>query len=189
MIAGLERREPTASLAFYERARPILDRTLSRLLGARDPDYEDVAQAALYELVDSIGRFRGECPLDAWLSIVCARVAYRQIRRRRLERRFFAPTAPDESLHGSYAPPTPFASRQAVERIRAHLGHMDQKRTWTFLLHDVYGYGLEEVSQIMDTTVSAAQSRLVRGRREIHDRIRVDPGLCRFLEDLCEDVP
>jgi DNA-directed RNA polymerase specialized sigma24 family protein len=54
-------------------------------------DYEDVAQRALFELVDTIGRFRGECPFDAWISIVAARAAFRVIRRRRVERRLFAP--------------------------------------------------------------------------------------------------
>jgi RNA polymerase sigma-70 factor (ECF subfamily) len=189
LLAGLGRRDRNASLAFYDRARPIVDRTLCRLLGAGDPDYEDLAQAALYELVDTIGRFRGECPLDAWLSVVTARVVYRQIRRRRLERRVFAQSPLEEMTPTVACAPVPFASRQAVERIRGHLGRMDTKRAWTFLLHDVYGYALEQIGEIMGTSVSAAQSRLVRGRREIHDRIRVDPELKNFLDDLSEDVP
>jgi RNA polymerase sigma factor (sigma-70 family) len=183
LLVGLERRDPTASVMFYERARPIIDRTLVRLVGPRDMDYEDLAQAALYELVSSLARFRGECPLDAWFSIVTARVAYRHIRRRRLERRFFSyPVAePAQSVS-----PAAFASRQAVDQIRAHLGRMDPNRAWTFLLHDVYGYDLEQVGEIMGSSVSATQSRLVRGRREVHERIRKDPRLVHFLDDLSE---
>jgi RNA polymerase sigma-70 factor, ECF subfamily len=183
LLAGLARREPAASGAFYARARPIIDRTLLRLLGPRDADYEDLAQAALYELVSTLDQFRGECPLDAWLSIVSARVAYRHIRRRRLERRFFAPPL-DEPVQG--VSPVAFASRQAIEQIRKHLGRMDPKRAWAFLLHDVYGYDLEQIGEIMGSSVSAAQSRLVRGRREVHDRIGKDPALAGFLDDLSE---
>lgn len=189
LLGGLQRRDSRASLAFYERARPIVDRTLCRLLGARDPEYEDLAQAALYELVGTIGRFRGECPLDAWLSIVTARVVYRQIRRRRLERRVFAPGALEEAASDAAEAPVPFASRQAVERIRSHLVRMDAKRAWAFLLHDVYGYSLEQIGEIMGTSLSAAQSRLIRGRREVHERVRVDPALAHFLDDLAEDAP
>jgi RNA polymerase sigma-70 factor (ECF subfamily) len=189
LITELERRDTKASLAFYERVRPIVDRTLCRLLGARDPEYEDLVQAALYEIVDTIGRFRGEGPLEAWLSIVTARVAYRQIRRRRLERRVFAQRELEETAAALASAPAPFASRQAVERIRAHLARMDTKRAWTFLLHDVYGYALAEISEIMGASVSASQSRLVRGRREVHDRIRVDPGLTQFFDDLAEEAP
>lgn len=185
ILAGLGRRDAAASVAFYARARPVIDRTLSRLLGGHDPDYEDVAQGALYEVVSSSNSFRGECPLDAWLSILTARVAYRHIRRRRLERRFFGKGGPETSL-SAYSAPAAFASRQAVDRVRVHLDRMDAKRAWTFLLHDVYGYTLEQVGEIMGTSVSAAQSRLVRGRREAHERILTDLELAHFLDDLSE---
>lgn len=184
LLGRLERHDTAAAAAFYDRARPLIDRTLCRLIGPNDVDYEDVAQAALYELVATAGRFRGECPLDAWFSIVTARVAYRHIRRRRLERRFFgqAHEEPRQSVS-----PVAFASRQAIDRIRAHLQRMDPKRAWAFLLHDVHGYDLEQVAAIMDSSVSAAQSRLVRGRREAHERIRKDPALAGFLDDMSED--
>jgi RNA polymerase sigma-70 factor (ECF subfamily) len=189
LLAGLDRREPPAAAAFYDRARPIVERTVSRLLGRRDPDFEDVAQAALYESIQALKTFRHECPLDAWLAIVTARVTYRQIRRRRLERRFFAPTPANLLPVDPSALPVPFATRQAVERVRAHLSGMNEKRAWTFLLHDAYGYSLAQIAQIMETSVSAAQTRLVRGRREIHERIGADAGLARFFDDLSEELP
>lgn len=182
LLAGLKARDASLSAAFYDRVRPIVDRTLGRLLGSSDSDYEDVAQRALFELVDTIDRFRGECPFDAWISIVSARAAFRVIRRRKIERRLFVDVpAADASVvtrsHGSAV-----AARQAIERIRLELERMDSKRAWTFLLHDVYGYDLKEVGQITGVSLSAAQSRLVRGRREIHERIRNDPALSRFLQ-------
>jgi len=186
LLAAVAQGDPSVSSAFYERVRPVVDRTLVRLLGTNDPEYEDTAQIALYELVSTLQRFRGECPLDAWLSLVTARVVYRQIRRRRLERRLFAETPADSLRPESYLRPSAFALRQALARVKAHLSRMDEARAWTFLLHDVYGYDLRETSQIMGVSLSAAQSRLVRGRREIHERLRSDPGLASFLDDLSE---
>jgi RNA polymerase sigma-70 factor (ECF subfamily) len=181
VIAGLKVRDATAASAFYERVRPVVDRTLTRLLGARDNEYEDMAQRALFELVDTIDRFRGECPLDAWVSIVTARVAYRSLRRRRVERRLFAESPGDEASFAMRSHAGSVAARQAIERIKLELAGMDQGRAWAFLLHDVYGYDLKEVSQITGISLSAAQSRLMRGRREIHERIRNDEALARFL--------
>jgi RNA polymerase sigma-70 factor, ECF subfamily len=189
LLVGLEARDRSASAAFYDRARPIIDRTLTRLLGARDPEYEDVAQIALYELVDTIARFRDECPLDAWLSLVIARVVYREIRRRRLHRRIFAEVPHDELSSGPFSVPAPFNQRQAVGRLREHLAAMDDRRAWTFVLHDVHGYELKEIGAIMQTSVSAAQSRLVRARRELHERIRNDPALAGTLDELSEEAP
>ena len=187
LLAGLKARDASLSAAFYDRVRPIVDRTLNRLLGSRDNEYEDVAQRALFELVDTIDRFRGECPLDAWISIVTARAAFRLIRRRKIERRLFVdlPAVDAPSSVRSHA--NAVAARQAIERIRVELSRMDSNRAWTFLLHDVYGYDLKEVGQITGVSLSAAQSRLVRGRREIHERIRSDAALSRFLQQSPED--
>ena len=182
LLAGLKARDASLSSAFYDRVRPIVDRTLGRLLGSRDNDYEDVSQRALFELVDTIDRFRGECPLDAWISIVTARTAFRVIRRRKIERRLFVDVLAADAPAVTRSHGSAVAARQAIERIRVELERMDANRAWTFLLHDVYGYDLKEVGQITGVSLSAAQSRLVRGRREIHERIRTDPALSRFLQ-------
>jgi len=181
LLAGLKARDRTLSSAFYDRVRPIVDRTLTRLLGARDRDYEDVAQRALFELVDTIDRFRGECPLNAWISIVAARAAFRVIRRRRVERRLFADVELEDAVSATRSHANSVAARQAIARVRGELEQMDPNRAWTFLLHDAYGYDLKEVAQITGVSLAAAQSRLVRGRREIHERIRNDEALARFL--------
>ena len=76
--------------------------------------------------------------------------------------------------------------RGMVERVMQHLGQMVYERAWTFLLHDVHGYSLDEVANITGATVAAAQSRLVRGRRELHERIANDPDLAGGL-DVLED--
>lgn len=186
LIAGLKARDRSLSAAFYDRVRPIVDRTLTRLLGARDRDYEDVAQRALFEIVETIDRFRGECPLNAWISIVAARMAFRTIRRRRVERRLFADVELLDGVVVTHSHGSAVAARQAIERVRGQLEKMDQNRAWTFLLHDVYGYDLKEVGQITGVSLSAAQSRLVRGRRELHERIHNDEALARYFRQQTE---
>ena len=186
LLAGLKARDSSLCATFYDRVRPIVDRTLRRLLGQHDTDYEDTAQRALFELVDTIDRFRGECPFDAWISIIAARATFRTIRRRRLERRLFADLEPEQAQPLTRSHASAVAARQAIERIRIELEKMEPNRAWTFLLHDVYGYDLKEVAQITNVSLSAAQSRLVRGRREIHERIRNDDALARFLQQFPE---
>lgn len=181
LLAGLGGGDPGIAATFCQRVRPVVDRTLTRLLGARDPDYEDLAQVALFELVSTIHRFRRDCPLDAWLSIVTARVAYRHIRRRRLERRIFGQLSPEESEGRLVVLPAAIEARQAIERVTGMLAKMDPKRVWTWLLHDVYGYDLKEITEIMGVSLSAAQSRLVRGRREVNERVQTDSALAQYF--------
>ncbi|HEX6765561.1 MAG TPA: RNA polymerase sigma factor, partial [Polyangiaceae bacterium] len=179
VIAG----DTRASAAFYDRLKPVIERTLGRLLGSRDPAYEDLFQQTLVALVESIDRFRNECPLEAWASIVAARIVYRHIRRRRLERRLFVVSDVEGEILPRAAPAAP-ALRSAIRRVEAHLREVSEERSWTFLLHDVMGFGLAEVASITGASESAAQSRLVRGRKEIHSRIAQDAELVSLFEDL-----
>jgi len=181
LIAAVKAHDTEAARAFYDRVRPTVDRTLMRLLGKRDYEYEDVVQRVLSLIVETIDRFRGECPLDAWISILSARTAYRIIRRRRLERQLLVDAGPGDSGAIVPGPSGAVAARQALERIRGELSRMDPNRAWAFVLHDVHGYDLKEISQIMGSSLSATQSRLVRGRRELHERIHGDPALARYL--------
>lgn len=185
LLAALKGGDPTAATALYDRTQAIVGRTVSRLLGRRDCDVEDVEQLAFIELVNTIGNFRGDCPLDAWVSVVSARVVYKHIRRRRLERQLFGAMPPQSLAHVSEVTRRELVFRDALRRVQEHLVHVDPNRSWTFLLHDVYGYDLKEVAGITSVSVAAAQSRLVRGRREVHDRINADPELSTLVRELC----
>lgn len=184
LLTALRAGDPSAATALHDRTRRVVERTIRRLLGSRDLDSEDLCQLAFIELVNTIERFRGECPLDAWVSVVTARIVYKHLRRRKLERRVFSRNAiasvPDlvpAPRHGSVL-------RDLIRRVSDHLTTVDESRALTFLLHDAYGYDLKEIAQITGVSVAAAQSRLVRGRREVHERIASDPGLANALDDL-----
>lgn len=185
LLTAMRASDPSAATAFHDRARPMIDRTILRLLGRRDSDHEDLAQLAMIELVYAIEKFRGECSLDSWIAMLTARVVYKQLRRRKLERRTFGVYDPETSTAtSSLRTERDAMARNAMNRVTTHLGKMDEQKAWTFLLHDVRGYDLQEISEIMGVSVSAAQTRLVRGRREIHELIAADPDLANCLEEL-----
>jgi RNA polymerase sigma-70 factor (ECF subfamily) len=184
MVSAVRDGNAAAAALFHNRLRPIVDRTLGRLIGTRDSDYDDLTQQALIQLVLSVDRFRGECPLDAWASIIVARVAYKHIRKRRTERKLFVldrgdvPDVVDRAAAGTVQ------IRSAIRCVEKYLRGMDVNKAWTFVLHDVHGYDLEEVSAITGVSRAAAQSRLVRGRKALHERIAKDPELSSLLSDL-----
>lgn len=183
LLAAVRAGDPDAAAALHDRVRPVVERSIRRLLGGRDRDHEDLAQQAMIEVVFTIDRFRGDCPLDAWASTVAAHVVYNHIRRRTKERRIF------ESLRAGEGEDVPAAqslvretaARSTLRRVLAHLDHIDEAKAWAYVLHDVCGYDLKEVAQITDTSVSAAQTRLVRGRRELRTRLESDDELALLL--------
>jgi RNA polymerase sigma-70 factor (ECF subfamily) len=183
ILAAIRRGDASAATALYHRARPQIDRTINRLLGRRDTDHEDLAQISLIELVRSIASFRGECSLDTWTYRVTARAVYRQLRRRSAHAGVNEVAAEDVEVPASgYGDTTrEVDARNVVARIRLHLDAMDPLKAWAVLLHDVGGYDLREVAEITECSVAAAQTRLVRGRSDLQERMQADPELASYV--------
>jgi RNA polymerase sigma-70 factor (ECF subfamily) len=185
LLASLRGGDPSAATALHDRVRPQVDSTIRRLLGRSDSDHQDIAQKVLIEILFTIDRYRERCSLDSWVSAVTAHVVYKHLRRRKTERRIFGVLGPgDIALPSSSRPSHEIMLRDVSDRVRAHLGRMDPNKAWTFFLHDVCGYELREIAVITGVGVAAAQTRLVRGRREVHERIEADPELRDLLNDL-----
>ena len=186
MLARLRLGDRSVGKAFYWRVRPIVARTVRRLLGHMDQEATDLVQIALVQLIETIRRYRGECPLDAWIASVSANVIYKHIRRRRLERSLFLtklPRADDLDLSDRDALPSDVVeAREMVMRLGHHLAKINAERAWVYLLHDVEGYSLEEIAHITGTSTVSAQSRLSRGRRDLRRRIAKDPTLAILLK-------
>jgi len=183
IVAALREGDPSAAASFYDRARPTVDRSIYRVLGRRDRDHDDLAQMAMIALIESIERYRGDCPLDGWISTVTAHTVFKHLRRRKLETRIFAPEEGAAlEIAREPGPEKKSAMFTAVTRIREHLQALEANKAWTFLLHHVCGYDLKEIAEITETSVAAAQQRLSRGRRELHARLREDPELVELLE-------
>jgi RNA polymerase sigma-70 factor (ECF subfamily) len=178
LVRALRDGDIRAAGDFHDRVRPRIDAVLFRMLGRRDMDHDDLAQRALIELFHTIERYRAQCSLDAWTEMLTARVVYKHLRRRKLERRLFA-DVPDDALPGfaGRAETVGPLLRNLVARLEGLLATMNRERVWVFLLHDVWGYDLREIAEITSRSPAAVQSLLSRGRREIHARIAADPEL------------
>ncbi len=186
LLTAIRAGDVTAAAALHDRVRPQVDRTIRRLLGNSDVDQEDIAQQAMIEIVSTIGRYRGDCSLDAWTSTLTAHVVYKHIRRRKTERRIFGEFDPEmlaETRSPSRAGRDAMA-RNVMGRVLVHLDAIEPGKAWAFILHDVCGYDLREIADITKVSVAAAQARLVRGRREVHERIASDPELANLLESM-----
>jgi RNA polymerase sigma-70 factor, ECF subfamily len=186
LLAAVRAGDARAATAFHDRMRPQVERTIGRLFGRRDADHEDVVQQALIELVTTIDRYRGECSLDSWASTIAAHVVYKHIRHRKVERRIFSALAPEvlAQARSSARPGREAILRNAASRVLEHLDAVDEAKVWAFVLHDVCGFDLHEVARITRVSVAAAQTRLVRGRREVHALIANDPELVGILESV-----
>lgn len=175
LLSALAAQDPRAGLALYDRLIRIVEWTISRVMGQRGPDHEDLVQSAFEQIVDSLHRRRygRECSLTSWASAISCHIALNALRSRR-RRRVLGEQAQQE-----LQPPArgdldnQLAARQALERIRGELARMNQARAEVLVLHEVNGLELAEIAHVLGISLAAAQSRLSRGRRELLQRLEL----------------
>ena len=184
LLAALQNGDSEAAEAMYDRLRPKIESTIRRLLGPGDVDHQDCVQSTFVEVVRSIDRYRGECPIEHWAAQIAANVVYKHIRRRRLERRFFGGSVRASERPEPISSSRRMVAKDLVERIREKMADLEPQKAFTFLLHDVLGFDLQEIATITGVTVAAAQKRLVRGRRDVHNELARDAELAGLVEDL-----
>ncbi len=158
----------------HDRLVRVVEGTLQRLLGP-SPDLDDLVQATFEQLVVSLirGRFARACSLSTWASSVAAHVAFNAMRAQRRARCVFDPAsiADVSEPRASGNPEREVAVREQIAAVQTHLAAMSPDRAMTLLLHDVLGHDLVEMAAILKISVAAAQSRLVRARRELLRRL------------------
>jgi RNA polymerase sigma-70 factor (ECF subfamily) len=167
VLEAFERRAPEFGDLLYERLADVIGATLFRMLGR---------QQVVTTLVK--GRFARACSLRSWAAAITSRIALNALRSRRTERRYVVlpaePTGGDEHPHRGPDPEREVGSQRQLEQLRGHLGKMSEKLAETLVLHDALGHDLAEIAVLTGVTVSAAQSRLVRGRKELARRVSDD---------------
>jgi RNA polymerase sigma-70 factor (ECF subfamily) len=160
--------------------RTAVRAVLRRLVGADDPEYEDLMQSSIENVLLTFerGKFRGDCPQGGWAAVIARNVAIDAIRARRRERQLFAHDAADltaaHSVRGPDAKMGPehlTGVQERLHRVKSALLGLGAHKANVIFLHDVLGHDLPDVAGILKITVAAAQSRLVRGRREIIEKI------------------
>ncbi len=170
IIAGVRAGRPDAANALYDRVQPVVDRTIRRVLTATGPDYDDLVQAAFERMIRSLCRkpLDSDSDLGAWSAAVAAHTALDWLRKRYRERRLLDATSdvlrePTATLGVERR----LEARSDVLFIQRVLARMKDAPAEALLLHDVLGYELLEVAQMTGTSYPAAQSRLLRARKEL----------------------
>lgn len=153
-----------------------LYRVAYRFCGKRE-DAEDLVQALMLRLYPKRDELRGIADLRQWL----VRVLYNLFidRVRRSGRDPLEGAAGDEIL-AVQRDPTP-DPEQSTERLRLQariaeaLARLDADWRVVVSLHDMEGYSLAELSQVLDLPLGTVKSRLHRARSRLRELLHEEP--------------
>jgi len=166
MIKDVDRSGPFEAryLAFLETIstlRPSLHRYCARMTGSV-MDGEDVVQEALFEAYRKLDQFDESRPLKPWLFRIAHNRCIDFLRRKGVRDEAEAAASMPEAA--SPAQPTTLGIGKAVEHLVASL---PPKERACVLLKDVFDYSLEEIAELVGSTVSGVKAALNRGRTKL----------------------
>lgn len=171
LIEAFERGDLETAQRLYDRLERVVAATLIKVLGERGQDHDDLMQSAFEQILVTLARkkFARACSLSSWAISVTTNVALNAIRRRRHERRNVEVDATREDF-GASADVGP-EQAALLRRLRKELGELSPVTASVVVMHEVMGHDLAEIAVLTGLSVSAAQSRLVRGRAELRKRL------------------
>jgi RNA polymerase sigma-70 factor (ECF subfamily) len=176
---GILAGHPEASVALYDRCHQAVERSVLRVLRSRDAEFEDLVQVSFEKILRSIHKrqYQGHFSLARWAASIATHATIDVLRARQKERKRV-----DEGVHadsvvslfgGSFEKRV--EARSEVEQVRRVLLKMPKKQVEAFLLHEVYGHELDQVAAVLGVSPAAAQSRALRGKKELLRRLSALP--------------
>jgi RNA polymerase sigma-70 factor, ECF subfamily len=150
-------------------------RHASRILGATDPDVEDVVQQAFLAALDGAAKFDGRSSVQTWLFGIVTRRAL-DAARARYRRRRFSRLLASVGMAGGMAgaahdtvayQPAPDHAYQAANELERTLSALSPMQRVVFVLHDIEGYTFAEISGLTDVGISTLHGRLLAARKSI----------------------
>jgi RNA polymerase sigma-70 factor (ECF subfamily) len=174
LIDAFERGDRRTAELLYDRLDNVVGATLVKVLGGRGQDHEDLVQAAFEQILLTLAhrKFARACKLSSWAVSLTTNVALNAIRKRQQERRYVEAGADVNAIKRECPSETNPDQRVMLATLRQKLAELAPPTATVVVLHDVMGHDLAEISVLTGLSVSAAQSRLVRGRAELRTRLQ-----------------
>jgi RNA polymerase sigma-70 factor, ECF subfamily len=180
LFEGIATGDERIARELYGRLLPSVEAALYRVLGRREHDHEDLVQSSFEQIIVTLAqrRYAQACSLNTWASTIAAHIALKSLRSRYRQRNVFDSRVGAEELaefaSGGHDVERTVGERRELERLRLRLSELPAAQAEAVVLHDLMGHPLAEIATITGASVAAAQSRLVRGRKELMALMQAD---------------
>lgn len=137
-------------------------------------DAEDIAQEVFVQVHQSVSSFKGDSKFSTWLYRITITKSLDHERRKKRKKRF----AFVKSLFGDdsevvihppdfHHPGVVMDKKEDATALFKAISQLPENQKIAFTLHKVEGLSYQEVSQVMNTTVSSVESLLHRARTNL----------------------
>ena len=181
LVDALRRRESTAAERLLETYGDRVYRLALRITGNAQ-DAEEVVQDAFWSVLRHIDTFRGESLLGSWIYRITANTAYQKLRRAAHRRDEISldqvlPILDDGHHHGdpsgdwSARIDDPAIQSELRDVLAAAIDELPANHRAVFVLHDVEGLSMAEVTDALGISLATAKTTAHRARLRLRKRL------------------
>lgn len=170
LVARAQRGDMKAHAVLYRAFAGGVNGVARRLV--RSPEVaEEIVQDTFVEVIHSIGRFRGEAPIGAWIRRIAISKSLMHLRSYWERNKRGLPEDDD----GALAPAAPAAPDvHGRLDLEIALGLLPTTARTVVWLHDVEGYTHEEIGALLGQTASFSKSQLARAYARLRELLEKD---------------
>lgn len=172
LVMSYQRGNGNALAEIYRRHGRRVESIARNMLGPSS-ELEDVVQDVFIELQRALFKFRGDSRFTTWLHRVTVNVALQYLRRGRRKgwlRWLGLDDAPQSAamVHSD----SRLEARDICRQLYDILGTLPEKKLTVFVLYELEGMSLEDISTTLGIGINTVKSRLFHARNEVFELAR-----------------
>ena len=138
-----------------------------RMMNSRE-EAEDMLQESFTDAFQNLGSFRYESSFGSWLKRIVINKCINEINRRKADLRFFDDMTyfdQKEDIVDEYEP------MLSVQNIKEAMKDIPEGARMIFSLYLLEGYDHQEISEILNISVSNSKSQYMRAKRRVRESL------------------
>jgi RNA polymerase sigma-70 factor (ECF subfamily) len=178
LITELKRGDEAAFQALVSSRQNLVYNTVLGFLQNQE-DAEDVTQDIFIKVFESIHQFKGDSSLTTWIYRIAVTSSFEFLRRKKRKKRFgfMSPLFGDQNeqtieIADFYHPGIALDQRENASMLFKAIKKLPENQQIAFLLNKVEGLSYQDVSKVMNTSLSAVESLIHRAKINLREILK-----------------
>lgn len=178
LIIGLKRGDESAFQALVSSRETLIYNTVLGFLQNQE-DAEDITQEIFIKIFESIHQFKGESSLTTWIYRIAVTSSFEFLRRKKRKKRFgfMNPILGEHNqqtveIADFYHPGVALDQRENASILFKAIKKLPENQQIAFLLNKIEGLSYQDVSNVMNTSISAVESLLHRAKINLKEILK-----------------
>jgi RNA polymerase sigma factor (sigma-70 family) len=179
LIEKLKEGDETAFKAIVEKWQDMVYNTALGIVQSSE-DAEDIAQETFVQVYQSIDSFKGESKFSTWLYRITVTKSLDHSRRKKRKKRFaivkklFGDTNEEEvQVPDFHHPGVIMDNKENAAILFKAINQLPDNQKIAFTLHKVEGLSYQEISEVMNSSVSSVESLMHRAKTNLKKTLEV----------------